>query len=255
MMNEYITIRDLCEARRHIGRFESPVVFVVEEGNVNFCGRVIDETFGYQVGNQQASVGRMIRDFKSYESGQGRTPLVFVFEGISIPSAVCDDDTQDGWVVHATDTEAGASILKMRRLCSRHYLRLTGTAFRPFGRQELGEPADYSDLVNFAPLDRCGAEVVVASKQHEKFCSETDLYTPGMRFYFSVPSLAVHANYVAFLGGHAIRGFVVLDEVDHCVVTAAELGKNVAWTPKTFSEAADALFEEKISNQGVQATW
>ena len=221
---------------------------------MNFCGRVIDETFGYRVGNQQANIERMIRDFKIYESDQGRTPLVFVFEGITIPSAICDDDIQNGWVVHATDIDAGTSILKTQRVCSRNYLQARGTVFRSFGRQEIGEPVDYANLVNFSPINQFGAEVVVASKQKQEFCSETDIYTPGMRFYISIPSLMSLSNYVPFLGGHAVRGYFMLGEVDYCVVTAAEVEEKVPWTPKAFTEAANELFAKKISNQGKQVT-
>ncbi|NQT14326.1 MAG: hypothetical protein HQ582_16340 [Planctomycetes bacterium] len=247
-MSDPITIRNLHETRRHLAQAGDPIVFLVEEGNAAFCGRVIDDTFGYRVGVQQANVAGMIRDFTRYESGQGRTPLVFVFEGISIPSPV-RGNVQDDWLVHATDTEAGASILRTRRLCSRSHLRANGTAFRSFGRENLDEPADYSDLVNFAPLNQPGAEVVVASKQHERFCSETDAYTPGVRFYLSVRRLMSLPQYVAFLGGHAVRGSAELDEVGHAVVIASELNADMAWTPMAFTEAADALFEKRICDQ------
>ena len=162
IMNDYITIRNLDEARRHTAGSKNPILFVVEEGNVNFCGLVIDETFGYRVGNRRPNIERMIRDFRSHESSRERTPLVLVSEGISIPPAKADG-AKDGWVVHSTDAEAGESVLKMQHLCSRQSLRERGVAFRQFGRQELGEPVDYSDLINFAPLHQSAPEVVVAS--------------------------------------------------------------------------------------------
>ena len=74
-----------------------------------------------------------------------------------------------------------------------------------------------------------------------------------MRSYFRISGLMSQPHYVAFLGGHAVRGFVMLDEVGHCVVTAAELDETLAWTPKAFTQAADDLFRERMSNQGVQA--
>lgn len=247
-MKTSMTIGDLSEIRERIAGIENPIVFIVEEGTGSFCGQVVDGTFGYRVGHQHPNVSAMIRDFQAYEARQGRVPLVFVFADAAIPHAM-PDNPQDGWVVHATDPAAGASILAMRRLCSRHYLRSCGTAFRTFGRQELGEPPDYADLVNFAPLRQSWAEAVVASKQHGKFCSETDAYTPGVRFYFNIGSLMAQPNYEAFLGGHALRGFVELEHVIHCVVTATEVSGTGVWTPKSFTEAADRLFEGRYSRR------
>ena len=205
------------------------------------------------MGNQHADLARRIRDFKRYEQQQGRTPLIFVVDGAGIPTAP-RDDTMDGWVVHATDSEAGAFIRESGRLCSRRHLCTKGIEFRYFGRKDLCEPEDYSDLINFAPLGHPAPELVVASKQHERFCSEADEYTPGIRIYFHILSLMALPAYVPFLGGHAVRGEVLLDEVRHSVLTASELDNHVPWTPKTFTMEADRHFRRRISNHGAQAT-
>ena len=252
-MNDSIPISNLADATEHIASAQNPVVFVVDKGDVNICGPVLDGVFGYRVGDKEPNLAGMLRDFRDYESQQGRTPLVFVLEGVSIGPSTREPPAT-AWVVHATDHSAGDSILTSGQLCSRHCLHEHGLTYRSFGRQDLGEPPDYGDLINFAPIEQPGPELVVASKQHQRFCSVTDSYTPGMRFYFRVDSLMAHPSYIAFLGGHAVRGYMRLAEVEHCVVSASELDESVTWTPNTFTRAADSLFKKRISNQAVEAT-
>ena len=88
----------------------------------------------------------------------------------------------------------------------------------------------------------------MASKEHERFCSETDVYSPGLRFYFRLSSLIMQPTYVAFLGGHAVCSFVELDKVDHVVVEATEFEQSTRWAPETFTDAGNELFEKRISN-------
>ena len=128
-------------------------------------------------------------------------------------------------------------------------LRGEGISFRPFGREVLGEPPDYFDLINFAPVDAYGPEIVVASKEHSRFCSETDEYHPGVRFYFKVTSLQEQTGYTQFMGGHAVRGRLSLDRADHCIISPSDLRERSSWTPRTFTEAANQGFKERISDK------
>ena len=178
-MCDFIQISNLSEMRPIAAAANAPVVFVLDQGDAIVCGcKATDGIFGYRVGDQVANVAAMIRDFRSYEARQGRTPLVFLLPGTSIPPAPRERDAA-GWVVHSTDSEAGNRILRSGLLCSRNHLNKLGIRFRAFGRTELGEPHDYADLVNFANPHEPWAEVVVASKQHGRFCSENDRYSPG----------------------------------------------------------------------------
>ena len=122
-------------------------------------------------------------------------------------------------------------------------------SFRPFGREVLGEPRDYFDLINFAPVDGYGPEIVVASKEHSRFCSETDEYRPGVRFYFRLTSLQEQAGYTPFMGGHTVRGSLSLDRVDHHIISLSDLADRSLWTPRTFTEAANQRFGERVSDK------
>lgn len=253
-MCDFIQISNLSEMRPITAAANAPVVFVLDQGDAIVCGcKATDGIFGYRVGDQVANVSAMIRDFRSYEARQGRTPLVFLLPGTSIPPAPRERDAA-GWVVHSTDSEAGNRILRSGLLCSRNHLNKLGIRFRAFGRTELGEPHDYADLVNFANPHEPWAEVVVASKQHGRFCSENDRYSPGVRLYFRIQALIDQPNYTRFLGGHAIRDFVELERVEHLAVTLENLGRRPDWTPSAFSREADRLFERLSGDASARAS-
>lgn len=248
-MNDLIKIQDLLDISPYLERVKKPIVLVIDGGNILFCGQILDGLFGYRIGIETGNLDGIIRDFHDYESSQGRTPLVFIFSRFSLSAPIRKNTADSNWVVHSTDDGCGQSILRKGMLCSHHHLRAMGIAFRQFGREVLGEPFDYFDLINFASCDGCGPEIVVASKEHGRFCTEDDEYHPGKRFYFRVADLQRQPGYTRFMGGQAIHGNLLLDRVDHCVVSVADLPEKQSWTPRAFTEEANQKFEELISNK------
>jgi hypothetical protein len=250
-MNNLIEIQDLQDIKPHVEAANEPIILVIEAGDEWFYGQVLDGVFGYRMGAETPKIRTIIRDFLKYETTQGRTPIVFLFRGISFPTTMQDqnDSFLENWVVHSTDHVAGKSILSSKRLYSHTCLQGQRISFRPFGREVLGEPPDYFDLINFAAVDGYGPEIVVASKEHGRFCSEMDEYHPGLRFYFKVTSLQKQAGYTPFMGGHAVRGSLSLDRVDHYIITPSDLKERPSWTPRTFTEAANQKFGERISDK------
>jgi hypothetical protein len=249
-MNEWIAIQHLREIERFASITNRPIVLVLEAGEASFCGQVHEGIFGYRMGSGTPGIRAIVKDFCDYARAQGRTPLLFALGDVSLLGEIQERDGAPlaNWVVHSTDQDAGASICNTRRLWSRNGLRSQGIAFRSFGRAVLGEPSDYSDLVNFAPVSVDGPEIVVASKEHGRFCSTDDLYHPGTRFYFKVSSLQTQSGYTRFMGGHAVRDSLWLDQVEHHLVSLAHLLERPSWTPRTFTKEANRRFAELISS-------
>ena len=248
-MNDVIEIAGLQGIIPHLEGAKEPIVLVLENGSESFCGQVVEGIFGYKMGVEAPKVGATIRDFVRYETAHGRTPIVFVLKGVSLPGTMQDQDesSSESWVVHSTDSVSGEAILDSRCLYSHSCLCSQDRSFRAFGRRALGEPEDYFDLINFASVEGFGPEIVVASKEHNRFCTETDEYQPGMRFYFRFTGLKEQTGYTAFMGGHAVRGSLSLDLIDHHVVSASDLPASSSWTPRTFTEAANQEFVKRIS--------
>jgi len=240
-----------------ITNIERPIPFVVEPGDVCFCGQVLNSVYGYRMGIKTPRLHDILRDFEEYESSHKRTPVVFVHKNVTLshPRAT-GNSVQEEWVVHSTDKDAGASILRSGCLFSRQHLEDTGISFSAFGRETLGEPRDYFDLIEFAlvddPLFLYSPECVVACKQQERFITKTDRYTPGIRFYFENASLRDLPGYTPFLGRTAVRKVVPLDRVHHWKITPADLGDKSEWTPESFTDAANERFREWISNKSSQ---
>jgi hypothetical protein len=165
--------------------------------------------------------------------------------------ALIGSDSRQGesedWVVHSTDARAATTICEERCLRSSLSLQYQGIVFREFGREELIEPIDYWNLIHFSGVACCGPEVVVASKEHGRFCSETDEYHPGTRFYFRVSSLQEQAGYTPFMGCHTVRDRLSLDRVDHRIISSSDLRKKPWWTPRTFTDEANRMFREGFS--------
>lgn len=162
-----------------------PIILVIEPGRGMFCGLIQGPIYGYRIGIETPGLGEVIRDFQDYESAQGRTPLVFILRGLSLPAPLAtaaENSVLPDWVVHSTDADAAESILRTGCLHSARRLQHLGIVFRPFGRAVLSEPADYYNLINLAPAEGYGPEIVVASKQQGRFCSEKDSYHPGVQF-------------------------------------------------------------------------
>ena len=230
-----------------INNIDQPIPFVIESGDVNFCGQVLDGIFGYRRGINTPRLREILYDFKAYESSYGRTPLVFLRSGLTLPKACMSENSQsfkEKWVVHSTDKEAGESILKCGCLFSWTYLQMAKMSFRTFGRTTLGEPLDYFNLIDFASVDAYAPECIVASKQHRKFCTKSTLYTPGIRFYIKVSSLCALPGYTPFLGHIRVREVVHLDAVQYHKITPADLGEEFQWTPQSFTDRANEKFQE-----------
>ncbi|MBN1918225.1 MAG: hypothetical protein JW889_09970 [Verrucomicrobia bacterium] len=220
---------------------------MIENSKESFSGQVLEGLFGYRLGRNWPNINDTVRDFLDYESSQNRTPFVFITTGASLPAPSPIKGTADGaeeWVVHSTDADAANAILEQGCLYSHRQLREQGVEFRAFGRHVLGEPPDYFDLIQFSSLGGIGPELVVASKQHGRFCSESDSYDPGAPFYFRVASLQKQPSHIRFMGGHAVRGHLELKHGEYRTVSRAELPDTTSWTPRTFTEAADGLFRD-----------
>ena len=231
-----------------------PIPFVVEPGDAYFSGQIFNGVFGYRMGTKTPRLHDILRDFEDYESSHQRTPVVFVHKNVTLSHPCATGNNQsvrEEWVVHSTDTNAGASILRSGCLFSRRHLEDTGISFSAFGRDTLGEPRDYSNLIDFAsvddPLFLYCPEGVVATKQHERFVTKTVRYTPGIRFYVENASLRDLPGYTPFLGRTAVREVVPLDKVHYWKITPADLGRESEWTPESFTDAANERFREWIS--------
>ena len=251
-MHEIIMLETMEDAKAFVQNAYHPIVLMMDPDDVSFCGHVIGDVFGYRMGIETPNIRDVIRDFIDYESLHNRTPLVFMLKGTSFPApspADAGSQPQNDWVVHSTDVQAGEGVLTSGFLYSRRRLEEDNVTFRNFGRAAIGEPTDYSDLVNFATIDGYGPEIVVASKEHGRFCSEGDSYCPGARFYFRVGSLQQQPGYTRFMGGHAVRDSLPLDQVNHCVVTVTDVAQRPSWTPKAFTEVANKAFKQRIAEE------
>ena len=249
-MMKPIRIENLSDVAGCVQDAAEPVVLVIEPGDVSFCGQVIDGLYGFRMGDRTPNLETIVRDFRNYEAPQGRTPMVFALKGALIPTTDQDAGNSSAeWVVHSTDGDAGESILCSGRLLSHKRLREEGISFRAFGRGVLGEPPDYFNLIQFANAEEYGAEIVVASKEHGRFCSDADEYNPGVRFYFRVESLKEQPGYTAFMGGHAMRDGLSLDQIDYVNIRVEDLPEKPPWTPRKFTDAANRRFEEIISKR------
>lgn len=246
-MVEPIRIQRLEDVTAFVDKVDKPIVMLVEHGKGIICGSMFRGVIGYRVGTATPNIRQVINDFLNYETAQRRTPLLFALGDCALPLEHVPAQDDPEWLVHSTDDSAGQSVLETGCLYSRAALKAQGTAFRAFGREVLGEPADYHDLINLSPLDSCAPEIVVASKEHGRFCSEEAHYHPGIRFCFCVQDLVTQPGFVRFMGGIAIRHSLQLGSIRHVTVSASELPQSSSWTPKSFTAAANGLFRQKQS--------
>ncbi len=154
------------------------------------------------------------------------------------------------YVVHSTVTESGKKILQDGELRSYVFLKSEGFMKEPrLGHKGLEEPEDFLDLINFAVWTSPWPEAVISSNQKNRFVTLDEAYMPGYRFYFDAHKIiesgrAVRTGSAIF----AVQRHLPLSDFLITCLTAKDV-HNVSdepWTPRRFSEEANALFEDRL---------
>lgn len=214
--------------------------------------------FAYYVGAGLPDIRERLADFVRYENVHGRTPIVslperfgdgrFIVDALSKVSAanlVRESDRR--WVVHSTTESAWRLIQNDGALKAPSELPDRESRAGGLGVRELGEPPDFAEHVVLGRVDLLTAEIVVSSQQKRCLCEDPDLpYEPGVRLYFDGHAI-ITSGLAVRDGRHTLkvhrrlqlRPFLV------ALVAVGDLVRprgQVAWTPRTFTAAANAAF-------------
>jgi hypothetical protein len=252
MVNKGIHINTIDEIESYIKYTSNPILLIVKKGSASsgFYGEVFKNIFGSIFGDETKGLRRIIRNFFDYEYKMGREPFVFILGGAIIDDEDMNiDNDDDKWVVHSTDKDALESIIKTGELLSRIELEKRGIKYLGFGREILNEPYDYYDLIEFGSINM-QTEIIVASKEKKKFVTENEEYIPGGRIYIKKETLFEQTDYIEFLNHHCIKGHLHLNNVEYCIVTVKDF-EIKGWTPKSFLEEANKLFQDRLANDKI----
>ena len=199
-----------------------------------------------------------VADFVRYENRHERIPIVamperlrgrrFVDEALSqVPVAALVRDSDPRWVVHSTSEAAWRLIQSDGALKALSTLSDRGAQVGGLGIRDLGEPPDFAEHVILGRIDLLSAEIVVSSQQKRRLCDDPDApYEPGVRLYFD-GHVIITSGLAVRDGRHTLkvhrrlplRPFLVAS------IAAGDLvwpRGQTAWTPKTFTAAANAVF-------------
>ena len=204
----------------------------------------------------------VVADFVRYETSQGRKPVLFltgemdgatfVKEALaSTPAAHVVRETDEPVLVHSTALAAGREILLDGEIKSWACLAREGKTptWHRLRSSDLGEPADYADLIQLDRVGSAGCEVVVASHQSGRYAREDEPYEPGMRFYVDAHKVIRSGLDVRFSGGVVVRERLPLQPFVRTVVSLLDVdpeGKTSVWTPNSFTAAADEMFLQRV---------
>ena len=209
-------------------------------------------------------VRERVADFVRYENTHGRVPIValperlaggrFVDEALSqVPVASLVRDSDPRWVVHSTSEDAWRLIQSDGVLRALSELSDRGAQVGGLGIRDLGEPRDFAEHVALGRIDSLSAEIVVSSQQKRRLCDDPDAsYEPGVRLYFDghaiiTKGLAVRdGRHTLKVHRHLpLRPFLV------AAIAAGDVRRpegKTAWTPRTFTAAANAAFFNAIED-------
>lgn len=188
-----------------------------------------------------------LADFLQYEIAHGRKVLLACEEALSLRFTTHYRETtvrpsDPPLLVHSTLLETYANIVRDGCLKSHRRLQMEGFAVQPIGLAPLGEPEDYLDYIMFA-AGRLAPEHVVAARLTGKIACDPEMpYAPQARLYFDGHRLVRDGLITRDLTSK-VHDRVPLVPYLVCVVTADDVplpAGDTAWTPRAFSQAADA---------------
>lgn len=144
------------------------------------------------------------------------------------------------FLVHSTSLESYKSIQKDGMLKSFNRLHIPG---EPIG-SKLGDPRDFRDYIMFSGGGVTG-ELVVSARQKGRITMDADSrYCPGARLYFDGERIAADGLLVRDGCHLKVKDCLPLEPYLLYAATAEGLGlKDIAATPKEFSQMADQQFE------------
>jgi len=244
---EYKRIKKMEEMDNYLKNIDKPIIMIIKNGSKTdgFYGKVYKDIFGFIYGNETDNLCSVIANFIQYETKNGRIPLVFLLGDVVINNVLIKNEPE--WLVHSTDRKALMSIIKMGKMLSRIELDKQKIKYLDFGRSILNEPKDYYDFIEFGNIEEPWTEVIIASKQLNRFVNENTEYKPGGRIYVKRESLINHRNHIKFLNHHCIKNNLPLSDIDYCIISSDEFN-DIKWTPKIFTEKSNKMLMEKISN-------
>jgi hypothetical protein len=233
-------------------------------GTTFFTGSGEGGLFALRAERDCAHLLARVADFLRYEGRYGRKVILAAPEDIDMRTLVAEaltatppwrvfreDDPR--WLAHSTGPEAWAAIQAVGELRSLARLRREGQRLPGVGLRDLGEPPDYAEYVMLGDACHIGAELVVSSQQKGRILTDENApYRPGVRLYVDAHRLITDGLGVRD-GAHLLKvhDHLPLSPYVRLCVGAADIdpdGRVHEWTPRTFFDAANALFRTAIAD-------
>jgi hypothetical protein len=225
-----------------------------------YSGRGASGLYAAALWSGEPTLADRLADFLRYEAWHARRTIVAGPAGMDVesivkralaatPEASVVRRSDPRWAVHSTTRAGWDAIRVCGELRSVAALRDAGHQVSPLGAELLGEPEEYAEYVMLGPIGHASSEIVAASQlEGAMVADENAPYQPGARLYFDCHGI-IRAGIAVRDGLHLVkvRERLPLDPHIVAVITPADLGPEGTtreWTPRTFTEAANARFLE-----------
>lgn len=227
--------------------------------------------FSARFGRNTPHLAQHLADFLRYEQKKGRRVILqsppdidteaYAAQALSItpaPDIIRPEDPPI--LVHSTRAAAWQRIQADGTLKAASLLIDTGSP----NAQEPGplddylqhDPPEYRDHIMFSEMDACGPEMVAASYQAGRFAMDDQaVYTPGVRLYFDGHHILRDGLGVRD-GLHILKVHQSLPLQPYliaaiCAQDIHPADKIYSWTPRLFTEQANAVLLQKIRQESL----
>jgi len=249
--------KDFHELVKESGGFSNWIHFRLVNDDVRiFCGKNNSEIYQLVISKKYDNWEYRVMDFISYIDSANINGVVEITkddlknaEEKYIGHSYNDKSLREyepSVLVHSAPMKAWKSIQKDKCLKSWNNLHQAGliNEKNPIGNL-LGDPNEFSDYVMLGSGSTC--EVVVSSSDKGEITCDIDtVYQPGVRLYLDAKKIANDGKLVRDGAHLKVKDQLELEEYLLYAATAENIDideKN--WTPQTFSEKADKVFEDK----------
>ena len=229
---------------------------LVDQGNFELkCGQV-DDVYQFLVNKSDDKWPYRVMDFIQYVNESEITGVIQIDDDtLEHVKMICQNHDYNEaclrWyepevLIHSTPEHSWYEIKKDMTLKSWNTLKANGYKIKqnPIG-MILKDPKEFS---NYVMLGNGTTSEIVVSSSNKKImdCNEESPYTPGARLYLDAKKLAADKLLIRD-GGHVkIKDYLVLDKYLLFVATSEIVDpKEKNWTPKKFTDKADALYKIK----------